>query len=394
MGFLIVAFVAATSFAQVMQPPAPLPGQPQQQRSTELQQSPDEPIPAPDQTSTTARPSAPAPAQLPTPEKLSDLMYDTAATSLQRFDEEGFRKLNDFWNLPDFLMSSRRPENTVDQPDAADLNDVLTRLIPGLLIVAMVLTASANAIGLMRSGEINPLGTLGALTIVGLFGLAAVNNRLIQHYPINLLNLLLSTVAGAPIRDYASAGMNVYIDGVSLLWAAVVALVFLLLLFALTVVLFIEGAWCIVLGSMLALLIIGSITPFFSSPSQFLIRRWLGSLFSPLLVFVALKLGTMILGNLPFGTPDTGRQFLLIAFAIVAWQAPGVMVGAISVQFPGLSQVYFARRMLGGGGNAGGTPVRQSVPSVAPVRTATPGVRPGGGNAVTNRAMRAPVRRP
>lgn len=400
---MILAIVAFVGFMQVgppvtwppLQPPAPLPGE--------------APAPAPGPGATQPGTPSPGPqAQVWTATSYGDLLYDGSAHAAQRLGNEGFETLGTFWNLPDFLMNSRRAENTADQPDAADLNDSMVLLIPGLMLAAMALVTAANVVGSLKSGEVNPLGVLVALSIVTFMGFVAINNRMLQHYLIDLANLLLGAISGAPIRDYAAPGAHIYNTG-SLMWTALVGIGFLLLMLALTVVMFIEGAWCIVLGSQLGILLLGSATPFFGSPSVFLIRRWMGSLFSPVLVLTALKLMSSVIANLPTGTPDVGRQFLMLAFAIVAWQAPGVMVGAISVAFPGLAQIYFAGRLFGNtwrpsdaalprgggdGGSSGNTAVRDDPPRAQAPRNATPGQggRVGGGTAVTNRGLPPPRR--
>jgi hypothetical protein len=74
----------------------------------------------------------------------------------------------------------------------------------------------------------------------------------------------------------------------------------------------------------------------------------MGSLFSPILVFAALKLMSAIVANVATGGVSIPMQCLMIAFAIVALQAPGMMIGAIAASFPSVAGLYFAGRLIGG----------------------------------------------
>jgi len=225
----------------------------------------------------------------------------------------------------------------------------LVRLLAGLVLVGFLLVLGYQALSVLRGEVPNPLVAAASLTVVALAALVAVNNRWFQHFPIDLVDLLLRTISGAPIRQFLGPGLHVTDLG-SQLWAALIALALILVALALTVILFIEGAWCIVLGALLGLVSFGSVLPIFGGGSQYLLRRWIGSLFSPVVVFTALRLATPSVAQIAgLGVPTVGLQLLQMAFLFVAWQAPGLVVGAIAVSFPSVAQMYFAGRLLGAG---------------------------------------------
>jgi hypothetical protein len=346
-------------------------------------------------------PAPPQPLRPMTPAEFGTLLYDGGGVAGTRLANGGFAAVDQVWSLPDFLASSRLPENTVDQPEAAQLNDELVRMVAGLTLIALMLVIGYQALSVLRGEVPNPMVGAGAISVVAIAGIVAANNRWFQHFPIDLVNLILQTISGAPIRQFVGPGFHVATIG-DQLWAALVAIALVLVALALTVILFIEGAWCIVLGALLGLAAFGSVLPIFGGGCQFLLRRWIGSLFSPVIVFTALRLAapsTAAIAGL--GAPTMGMQLLMIAFLIVAWQAPGLMVGAISVSFPSVSQMYFAGRLFGQGrvseraiprgpGDAGsrGDPPRSRRAPPSPRGNA--GLRPGrtgAGTAVTNRGL-------
>ncbi len=328
------------------------------------------------------------------------LLYDGAGVAGTKLANGGFKALDTIWSLPNWLGLSRLPQNTVDQPQAAQLNDDLIKVIPGLVMVGMVMVVGANVLGAVTGKGANPVAVLGSMTVVALAALVAVENREIQRFPIDMVNMLLNTISGAPIQQFAQPGLHVstIVDAAV---AALFAIAFFIVLLLLTFILFLEGAWCIVLGSMAGLLAIGCALPIFGGGAQFLLRRWLGSLFSPVVVFAALRLAAPVT-NMMNGVPDLATQFLMMVMLWVAWQAPGLVVGAIAVSFPGVAQMYFAGRLLGAGrmservipgasgapAGPGGGGSRTEAPrsrSTVPISTRGGATGRGAGSAVTRR---------
>lgn len=326
---MILAVLAFVGFMQAA-PPLPLPAQ----------------APAPVPSAPRAQSPAPS-APVVTAQSLSTLTYDADALSKQRLANEGFEALSSIWNLPGWLSGSRLPENTVDQPQSADMNHLMVGVAMGLIPIAFLLVLGYNAFSVSHGQTPNPFAAVAGITVVAIAAFVAVHNRDAQQFPVALVNLILDTISAAPLRDYGANGRHVINQG-SLVWGAIVALALLLVMIYLTVILFIEGCWVIILGANMALWSLGMAVPIFGGGAQYMVRRWLGSLFSPILCFTALHLATEIMANIFTGPPDLGQQMAMIGFAICATQAPGMMVGAISASFPGVAQMYASGRLIGG----------------------------------------------
>lgn len=346
-----------------------------------------QPVPAP----------APAPApvqlsvsQLPAPAEYSTYLYDVAGLTVVKAATGGVELASSIWALPDFLISSRDPKNIIEQPDAAQLNQHLVELVAGLSIVAMLLMLGYQGATVLRGETINPMVSLGLITIVGLAGLAAVNNQALMYFPVELANLILSTISGAPIEQFVQPVFHVA-DAGDMLWNGILLFFLVLVVLGLTVVLFIEAAWCLVLGVLVGLCLFGLPLPIFGGGCKFLIGRWLGSLFSPMVALTAIRLAAPSTATFVFGgVPTQGVQLLTIALLFVAWQAPGLMVAAIAVSFPSARGIYYAGRLVGFGrvsermiGNAGSGGTRGNPPRTrsGPPQRVSGGLGTGGGGA-------------
>ncbi|HEY2596104.1 MAG TPA: hypothetical protein VGK33_19605, partial [Chloroflexota bacterium] len=249
------------------------------------------PAPAP-QSHPSAQSTQPAQltvSELPDSKQYGTYLYDVLGVTVAKGADGGTHLVSSIWGLPDFLTSSRLPEHTVDQPAAAALNDQLVKLVAGLTLVAMLLVVGHQALSVLRGEVPNPMVAMVAMTTVAGAAVVSANNRWLQHFPIDLVNLLLQTISGAPIKQFVDPVFHVAEAG-DMLWNGLLLIALVVVVLGLTVVLFIESVWCIVLGALAGLAVFGIVLPVFGGGCRFLLARWLGSLFSPIVALTALRL--------------------------------------------------------------------------------------------------------
>ena len=370
----LVIGLVLTVLAQVEQPPVPLPGQPR----------PDPPAPAPQ----------PSPVQvLRDPEfrtAFGELVVSGADAVVTAGANGEFELLDKAFDTPDALLNRTR-ENTVDDPHGAQLNDGLLRLLPGLVLAAMMLVATVNLVGVFTGAPVGPIGGLLAITVVALGALAAVNNRLLLGLLVDAVQLVLHAVGTTPIREFARPGMGIASFTAPII-GAILALAYGLVLLLLLVVLTIEIGWVVVLSSLAQLWVLASFTPKVSGIGGHFFMRWAGSLLSPVVALAALNLGALVVGKAGSQVAP-GDQLMRLIYLLIAYQAPGFVAGAIAVAFPGFADVYRAGRLIGFGRYAPPASSARARPApVAPAPTIpVVSVRAGGlgaGTAVTTRGRR------
>jgi hypothetical protein len=301
----------------------------------------------------------------------------------ENFANGMFDLLRTAWGLPSFL-TSRPLDKTVEDSRIVQLNTATLVVLPGLILAATAAAGAANLLSI-RHGRVPSFdGALVGYMSVLFAAIVAAANLLVLRLPIDVANLIFEAIGAATIRDYAESGLTVVKTPVPI-GGVILALVYFVVMAFLTYVLFKELIWCGVLLAQAGLWMFAWLLPW-SVPSSIgggLGMKFIGTVFSPALALGALRLAAPTLNDFSANGVDVVNQLMRIMYAVVAYEAPAIIAGAIAVRFPSVGDAYLSGRAVGlfrpgargggGGGGGGGGASAAAVGAAEAPRAASPG---------------------
>jgi len=269
-------------------------------------------------------------------ENFAVLAGNTTNTLASNGDKSGFDLLNTAWGLPGNIFHRDLAGDT----RIVQLNSQLVVLLGAFVGVAMVAAAASNVISIRKGGQGGNLagGIIAMMSIVVATVVAAPSIDILA-LPQDAANLIFDTIGSATIKDFANPGLQ--IAPTPFPFGGIILAAMYIVIFAfLTFVYYKELAWCGVLLASSGLWLFSWLLPW-SVPRSIgsgLGMKFIGTLFSPAIALIALRLAAPTMADFQGGLDAS--QMMRMLYAAVAYEAPAVIAGAIAVHVPAFGDAW------------------------------------------------------
>lgn len=289
-----------------------------------------------------------------------------------------FDLLRTAWGLPGAIF--RR--DLSGDARITELNDALLQIIGPLVLVAMAVALAGNVIQIRRGQTPSIAGAVSGIVTVGIATFIAASALWVLDFPMQAASFIFDVIGAATLVDYAGPGLIIVPTPIPF-GGIILGFLYVLVMAYLTYVFYKELAWCGTLLADSALWLFAWLLPW-SVPKAIgtgLGMKFIGTVFSPAVALTALRLAAPTLQDFTGG--DALAQLFRILYAVVAYEAPGVLAGAIAVHLPQFGDAYLAGRAVGrwragpspsgSGGGGGGAAGAGASGAVNAPRPSSPG---------------------
>jgi hypothetical protein len=269
-------------------------------------------------------------------------VLDGVATN---FTDGMFGLLNTAWGLPGALFNRSSLES---DPRITQMNGGLIVLLAGMIGAACVVAAVSNVVAIRKGQTPSFGGALMNVTTVIVAATFAVGSIDWLSFPLDFADTIFETIGSVTLQDFAQPGL-VIVPTAQPIGGIILALLFFAVMAWLTYVAYKELAWCGTLLANSVLWVFAWILPW-SVPRTIgggLGMKFIGTCFSPAIMLTALRLAAPTLNDLGGQGDPALMQMFRILYAMVAYEAPGVLAGAIAVHMPAFGDAYLANRAVG-----------------------------------------------